>query len=170
MATLTIYPTSISGSDWTSPTNALLNDELYASLTLAKKTLYSLTAYFTNTIPSGATITAISAKCRAYISNTVTFSTRTLNGTTISISRTISDSSVNVGTTFPENIVLQLQTAYSSTDVFVDCIWLEITYTPASSGTEVYLKQSGSWNEVKSVYKKINGAWVLQTDNSNLID
>jgi hypothetical protein len=170
MATLTIYPTSISGSDWTNPNNALTIDSTYASVSMSKNTLYTLTANFTNSLPSGATITAISAVCRSYkSSNSVSLSVETLNGTSISIASSASDETVSVGTTFPSSITLQVEkSTLLSLSVYVDCIWLEITYAPASSGTGVYLKQSGSWNEVNSVYKKINGAWVLQTDNSNL--
>ena len=36
--------------------------------------------------------------------------------------------------------------------------------TPLSSTTGISLKRNGSWMETKSAYRKVNGAWVTDTD------
>lgn len=36
------------------------------------------------------------------------------------------------------------------------------------TGTGIFLKSNGSWEEVKSVYKKVDGAWVQQEDPKSL--
>ena len=46
---------------------------------------------------------------------------------------------------------------------------IEIEYTEAS-GDKVFIKSNGSWVEVAHAYKKVNGAWVEQTDLSTLFD
>ena len=46
---------------------------------------------------------------------------------------------------------------------------VEYVYTPLV--TEAFsFKQNGAWVQASAVYKKINGAWVLQTDLSSVID
>lgn len=38
--------------------------------------------------------------------------------------------------------------------------------TKAAAGTGSFVKKNGTWNEAQAVYKKVNGAWVLQTDDA----
>lgn len=45
---------------------------------------------------------------------------------------------------------------------------LTYEYTPPTK--PMYLKQNSAWTEVKGVYKKENGNWVLQTDLESVFD
>lgn len=50
-------------------------------------------------------------------------------------------------------------------------IWsnLKVTYnySPAKS---IYIKESGSWTQYNVAYKKVNGAWVLQSNLADVFD
>lgn len=46
---------------------------------------------------------------------------------------------------------------------------LTVEYT-VSSGDKFLLKTNGVWNEYTQVYKKVNGAWGLQTDMKTIFD
>lgn len=170
MATLTVYPSSVSGSSWSSPSNAAALDGSNAHISMSRNTTYTLTAYFANTLPSDATITSVTVKLRGYKSSSFALATETLNGTTITLGTSESDETVSGGTSFPSSVAfVVLKTNLTSQTVYVDCIWLEIVYTVPASGTGVYKKVNGVWVEATAVYKKINGVWVEQTDTANLI-
>lgn len=48
---------------------------------------------------------------------------------------------------------------------------LVVTYNyTAPLSEKFYVKQNSTWVEASEVYKKVNGAWVLQTDLSAVID
>lgn len=48
--------------------------------------------------------------------------------------------------------------------------YVEIDYDEISSGTNFYIKNNGSYNEIQKVYKKINGIYVEQTDIKSLFN
>ena len=52
------------------------------------------------------------------------------------------------------------------TQVYVVLDYEEIT--DPETGTGIFLKSNGSWEEVKSVYKKVDGTWVQQEDPKSL--
>lgn len=52
------------------------------------------------------------------------------------------------------------------TQVYVVLDYEEIS--DPETGTGIFLKSNGSWEEVKSVYKKVDGAWVQQEDPKSL--
>lgn len=52
------------------------------------------------------------------------------------------------------------------TQVYVVLDYEEIS--DPKTGTGIFLKSNGSWEEVKSVYKKVDGAWVQQENPKSL--
>lgn len=52
------------------------------------------------------------------------------------------------------------------TQVYVVLDYEEIS--DPETGTGIFIKSNGSWEEVKSVYKKVDGAWVQQEDPKSL--
>lgn len=45
-----------------------------------------------------------------------------------------------------------------------------ITAVVSQDGLNFYIKNSGTWQQVKAIYKKINGSWVQQTSPSTIFD
>lgn len=71
------------------------------------------------------------------------------------------------------NITVQIETNgqknASKNDDFqnrITYVALTVEYEPVSetTGTGIYLKQSGAYKQAQAVYKKVNGVWVQQTD------
>lgn len=59
----------------------------------------------------------------------------------------------------------RVSTSLSYTTTAAD-LTLYAKATVAVTGTGSYVKKNGTWHEAQAVYKKVNGAWVLQTDNA----
>lgn len=47
---------------------------------------------------------------------------------------------------------------------------LTIEYTTANNNNKFMLKTNGVWTECTEIYKKVNGAWVLQTDITSIFE
>lgn len=47
-------------------------------------------------------------------------------------------------------------------------VYLELEYEEVIQN--IYIKESGNWNKYSAVYKKENGAWVLQSDLRSIFD
>lgn len=45
-----------------------------------------------------------------------------------------------------------------------------IVVTGSGSNPAIYYKENGTWKQATSVYKKVNGSWVLQSNLSNVFD
>lgn len=59
----------------------------------------------------------------------------------------------------------RVSTSQSYTTTAAD-LTLYAKATVAVTGTGSYVKKNGTWHEAQAVYKKVNGAWVLQTDDA----
>lgn len=56
--------------------------------------------------------------------------------------------------------------AYTGEEETVTTLTLYAKATKITTGTGCFLKRNGAWAEAQAVYKKVNGAWVLQTDGT----
>lgn len=145
------------------------------------------------TIPTDATIDSITCNYKARVSSSSTnyiaqatiqlYSGTTAKGSSKSIRTTSTDasslSSDQIGTWTPAeiNAGMRLRTwaqrggSRTSSNYYIYFYGadIEIEYTEAS-GDKVFIKSNGSWVEVAHAYKKVNGAWVEQTDLSTLFD
>ena len=145
------------------------------------------------TIPANATIDSITCNYKARVSSSSTkyiaqatiqlYSGTTAKGSSKSIRTTSTDasslSSTQIGTWTPAeiNAGMRLRTwaqrggsrTTSNYYIYFYGADVEIEYTEAS-GNKVFIKSNGSWVEVAHAYKKVNGAWVEQTDLSTLFD
>ena len=60
--------------------------------------------------------------------------------------------------------------AYVTTPVYttetssVTYLTLYAKATKSAAGTGLYIKRNGAWSEAQNIYKKVSGAWVLQSD------
>lgn len=59
----------------------------------------------------------------------------------------------------------RVSTSLSYTTTAAD-LTLYAKATKDVTGTGSFVKKNGAWHEAQAVYKKINGTWVLQTDDS----
>ena len=145
------------------------------------------------TIPTDATIDSITCNYKARVSSSSTnyiaqatiqlYSGTTAKGSSKSIRTTSTDasslSSDQIGTWTPAeiNAGMRLRTwaqrggSRTSSNYYIYFYGadIEIEYTEAS-GDKVFIKSNGLWVEVAHAYKKVNGAWVEQTDLSTLFD
>lgn len=145
------------------------------------------------TIPTDATIDSITCNYKARVSSSSTnyiaqatiqlYSGTTAKGSSKSIRTTSTDasslSSTQIGTWTPAeiNAGMRLRTwaqrggsrTTSNYYIYFYGADIEIEYTEAS-GDKVFIKSNGSWVEVAKAYKKVDGAWVEQTDLSTLFD
>ena len=142
-------------------------------------------------IPTNATINSITCNYKARVSSSSTnyiaqatiqlYSGTTAKGSSKSIRTTSTEasslSSTQIGTWTPAeiNAGMRLRTwaqrggsrTTSNYYIYFYGADIEIEYTEAS-GDKVFIKSNGSWVEVAHAYKKVNGAWVEQTDLSTL--
>lgn len=145
------------------------------------------------TIPTDATIDSITCNYKARVSSSSTnyiaqatiqlYSGTTAKGSSKSIRTTSTEasslSSTQIGTWTPAeiNAGMRLRTwaqrggsrTTSNYYIYFYGADIEIEYTEAS-GDKVFIKSNGLWVEVAHAYKKVNGAWVEQTDLSTLFD
>lgn len=145
------------------------------------------------TIPTDATIDSITCNYKARVSSSSTnyiaqatiqlYSGTTAKGSSKSIRTTSTDasslSSAQIGTWTPAeiNAGMRLRTwaqrggsrTTSNYYIYFYGADIEIEYTEAS-GDKVFIKSNGSWVEVAHAYKKVDGAWVEQTDLTTLFD
>ena len=142
-------------------------------------------------IPTNATINSITCNYKARVSNSSTnyiaqatiqlYSGTTAKGSSKSIRTTSTDASslssdqIGTWTAAEINAGMRLRTwaqrggsrTTSNYYIYFYGADIEIEYTEAS-GDKVFIKSNGSRVEVAHAYKKVNGAWVEQTDLSTL--
>lgn len=139
--------------------NSTIRYHHYAGSTVnaVATTFFELSLYFTqyacsaNAVGNG--ITAVSVdKAETYDGDTVTFT-----------------AALKLGATwhgwYSDAACTQLvSTAQTYTAAAAD-LTLYAKATAEVTGTGSFVKKNGAWVEAQAVYKKINGAWVLQTDD-----
>ena len=59
---------------------------------------------------------------------------------------------------------------YTTENASVTYLTLYAKATPNTTGTGIFLKQNGTFVEANAVYKKINGAWVKQSNPASLFN
>ena len=138
-------------------------------------------------IPSNAIITSAIVKVKAYVSNAKAQRPRLYNNTkSISGAPTFSSTIGTSTTTSTADITSQFETykgygnnfgirfslrrSNTSTSASLYIYGAEITVEYTLPTNQFMIKDNGSWINVTTVYQKVNGAWVEQTDLENLFD
>lgn len=161
----------------------------YATIYLVTGSRATTTIYWPfdlSAIPSGSEIDSVSCKVKASVSSTIgvnyalvqLYSGSTSKGSSTSIlSTSTSANTLSVGTwTRSElqncRLCLQAKRSTSSTSTERSLLFygadLTVTYTYQSE--KFMLKLGGAWHDAASVFKKVNGIWVEQTDLANVIE
>lgn len=140
-------------------------------------------------IPTNAKIDFVSCSAKCYINNTQSnrissrqvqlyYGTATAKGSASTVSSSTTALQLTCGTWTRaelDNINLRLYakrgTSNTTTTYYIGLYGATLTvqYTEVS-GDQMMIKTNGAWTPVTKVYKKINGAWVEQTDLKNIFD
>lgn len=142
-----------------------------------------------SSIPENATINSVSCTAKAYISSTQSsrintrqiqmyYGTSTAKGSASTVSTSTSALTLTCGDWTREELndcrirIYTKRGTSSTSSTYYNRFYgatLTIEYT-TSSGEQMMLKTNGVWNPVESVYKKIDGAWVLQSDVTSVFN
>ena len=169
------------------------DDSTYVYQTVSKSTSASATSSFTlgGTMPSGRfKITKATLYVRGRSTGGSTYSgTYKLSidssASSMSLSTSYQTSSntevaaslinnIYISSNFPSLSVIITTTGEKSStkddnfQIRVTQVYLELEYEEVIQ--EIYIKESGNWNKYSAVYKKENGAWVLQSDLRPIFD
>ena len=119
------------------------------------------------TIPSGATLDDVRISGSWSWGGKGSISRITINGTNTSDGVAF-DISIR-GQTSPLSITCVGNKNATGSSFTWSSLIVTYTYTLPSS-EQMMMKVSGAWQEVTTVYKKVNGVWVEQTELSTLFD
>lgn len=154
----------------------------YAQLTLSKKNGTSniyFTGFDVSSIPSNATINSISVKMKSMVSSTsyvTAFTFQAYNDTTAMGTATTARSTSattytlsNVGTwtrAMLDNFRIYVSGKKSNVNntAYARIYGIELIVTYEVPVEQMYIKDSGAWKTVSAVYKKVNGAWIEQSN------
>lgn len=140
-------------------------------------------------IPQEATIDSVSCSAKAYISTTnslriytrqmqMYYGTTTAKGSSVTVSSDASAQTISCGTWQREELndcrirVYTKRGISKTSTTYYNQFYgatLTVVYT-VPGGEQMMIKTGGQWSPVSTVYKKVNGSWVEQTDLSTLFD
>ena len=172
----------------TNPVGKGSTNTTYATINLVTGYRATTTIYWPfdlSAIPSGAEIDSVSCKVKASVSSTngvssasvQLYSGSTSKGSSTSIlSTSTSAKTLSVGTwTRSElqncRLCLKAQRGTSSTSTTRSLLFYgaDLTVTYTYKNEKFMLKLGGAWHDAASVFKKVNGIWVEQTDLASVI-
>lgn len=198
MATIRLVPSTyyLSSSSYLSVSNASnmyanTDSTTYATVTNTRSNTSSYYIYLRgfnfDDVPSGATVTGFTVKLKARQSGANTSTsycpylatgTSTLSGCKSSVitssEQTFTfncsldwDTISGYGSNFGIRINCRRASRYTTSYIYIYGAEIEVTYTLSGSET-LYFKNGSTWTAATAVYKKVNGAWVLQSDLSTV--
>jgi hypothetical protein len=182
MASVTLSPTTASGSFWTNPTNLTAQDAVYATATIFSSPSYALVGTYPGaSIPSGSVIDGIEVMIRRYASgngaNTNTYQVTLPKGTPKDGSPPWPNSPANEtfggptdlwGTTWTPtdfnssfNVQFQIAKSTGTTGAYVDYMSVTIYYHPGTVTHDAAAALTLAATITTTAVRQVNGAAAL---------
>ena len=200
MPTLTVYPSGYDETNsvfkgWYANHPADLgyasaDSTTYAGIYLVTGNNAETKFYWTfdlSSLPLTATINSISCTAKCHITSTSGIPTRTIQ---MSSGTTPKGTASTLTTTSGQQHTLSVGT-WTASELRNACIYLHAVRSTSSATTDrtfrfygatltvdytdaphdyLYFNNNGSWTQVETTYKKVNGVWVEQSDLTNVFD
>ena len=200
MATIRLVPSTyaFSNTSYMSISNASnmynnTDNTNYATVTHSNRSTTTYYIYLRgfnfSSIPSGAIINSFTVKFKAYeksLSTSTSYAPKICNGTTTltcscnmpsTSAQTLTFSGItatfdtikNYGSNFGIRIAVRRSSKNTQGYLYIYGAEILVDYTLPGS-EQMMIKNNGTWQNVTTVFKKVNGSWIEQTNLTDLFD